>query len=60
MASSLVLSRNKEGISSTERTGPGFSVFNASADRPAQKNATSDDYSPCFADPALLSVVGFL
>ena len=83
--------------SSTERTGPGFSAFKASADRPAQKNATSDvissqpiacpptnheaghvflptrkvgsaffrthvycDYSPCFADPALLSVVEFL
>ena len=92
MASSLVLSRKKEGNSSTERTGPGFSAFKASADRPAQKNATSDvissqpiacpsylimklvtcchrpgrsevrssDYSPCFADPALLSVVGFL
>ena len=42
MASSLVLSRKKEGISSTERTGPGFSVLKASADRPAQKNATSD------------------
>ena len=27
---------------STERTGPGFSAFKASADRPAQKNATSD------------------
>ena len=32
----------KEGISSTERTGPGFSALKASADRPAQKNATSD------------------
>ena len=28
--------------SSTERTGPGFCAFKASADRPAQKNATSD------------------
>ena len=28
--------------SSTERTGPGFSAFKASAGRPAQKNATSD------------------
>ena len=28
--------------SSTERTGPGSSAFKASADRPAQKNATSD------------------
>ena len=42
MASSLVLSRKKEGISSAERTGPGFSAFKASADRPAQKNETSD------------------
>ena len=44
MASSLVLSRKKEGISSTERTGPGFSALNlkAPAGRPAQKNATSD------------------
>ena len=28
--------------SSTERTGPGFTAFKASADRPAKKNATSD------------------
>ena len=42
MASSLVLSRKKEGISSAERTGPGFSAFKASADLPARKNATSD------------------
>ena len=27
---------------STERTGPGFSALKASADRPAEKNATSD------------------
>ena len=88
--------RHRPGLSSSERTGPGFSAFKASADRPAQKNATSTSYpvsqsrvfptnheaghvfsptskvgsaffrthvycdsSPCFADPALLSVVGF-
>ena len=88
--------RHRPGLSSSERNGPGFSAFKASADRPAQKNATSDvissqpiacvptshevghvfsptrkvgsaffrthvycDSSPCFADPALLSVVGF-
>ena len=28
--------------SSTERTGPGFTAFKASADRPAKKNRTSD------------------
>ena len=42
MASSLVLSRKEERTSSTECTGPGFSALKASADRPAQKNATSD------------------
>ena len=77
--------RHQPGLSSSERTGPGFFAFKASADRPAQKNATSDIISsqsiacpsylitklvmcchrpgrsemPCFADPALLSVVGF-
>ena len=81
---------HRPGLSSSERTGPGFGVFKASADRPAQKNATFDvisfrpnheaghmfsptrkvgsaffrthiycDSSPCFTDPALLSVVGF-
>ena len=81
---------------STERTGPGFSIFKASADGPAQRtrplmssprswsrgsltksrslsrdSPTSKvgraffrthvycDSSPCLADPALLSVVGF-
>ena len=34
--------RHRPGLSSSERTGPGFSVFKASADRPAQKNATFD------------------
>ena len=34
--------RHRPGLSSSERTGPGFSAFKASADRPAQKNATSD------------------
>ena len=34
--------RKKFIYTSTERTGPGFSAFKASADRPAQKNATSD------------------
>ena len=45
MASSLVLSRKKRTFIyiSTERTGPGFSAFEASAGRPASlKNATSD------------------
>ena len=82
---------------STERTGPGFSAFKTSADRPAQRTRPLTsypfsqsrvlpnnheaghvfsptrkvrsaffrthvycDYSSCFADPALLSVVGFL
>ena len=30
------------GLSSSERTGPGFSAFKPSANRPAQKNVTSD------------------
>ena len=34
--------RHRPGLSSSERTGPGFSAFKASADQPAQKNATSD------------------
>ena len=34
--------RNRPGLSSSERTGPGFSAFKASAGRPSQKNATSD------------------
>ena len=34
--------RHQPGLSSSERTGPGFSAFKASADRPAQKNVTSD------------------
>ena len=34
--------RHRPGLSSSVRTGPGFGVFKASADRPAQKNATSD------------------
>ena len=34
--------RHRPGLSFSERTGPGFNVFKASADRPAQKNATSD------------------
>ena len=34
--------RHRPGLSPSERTGPGFSAFKASADRPAQKNATSD------------------
>ena len=91
----------KEGknfiYTSTERTGPGFSAFKASADRPAQRmrpltsypvsqsrvlptnheaghvfsptrkvgsvffrTPVYCDYSPCFTDPTLLSVVGFL
>ena len=87
--------RHRPGLSSSERTGPGFSVFKASADRPAQMRSLTSypvsqshvlptnheaghmfsptrkvgtvlfrthiycDSSPCFADPALLSVVGF-
>ena len=34
--------QHRPGLSSSERTGPGLSVFKASANRPAQKNATSD------------------
>ena len=34
--------RHRPGLSSSERTGPGFSAFKASADRPSQKNTTSD------------------
>ena len=34
--------RHRPGLSLSECTGPGFSAFKASADRPAQKNATSD------------------
>ena len=34
--------RHRPGLSSSERTDPGFSAFKASANRPAQKNATSD------------------
>ena len=34
--------RHRPGLSSSERTGPGFCAFKASADRPAQKKATSD------------------
>ena len=34
--------RHRPGLSSSERTGPGFCAFKASADQPAQKNATSD------------------
>ena len=29
--------RHRPGLSSSERTGPGFSAFKASADRPAQR-----------------------
>ena len=36
------LDRHRPGLSSSERTGSGFSAFKASAGRPAQKNATSD------------------
>ena len=32
--------RHRPELSSSECTGPGFSAFKASADRPAQKNAT--------------------
>ena len=96
-AEQLTSDRHRPGLSSSERTGPDFSAFKASADRPAQKRTqplTSYpvsqsrvlltnheaghmfsptrkvgsaffrthvycDYSPCFADPAWLSVVGF-
>ena len=94
-AEQLTSDRHRPGLSSSERTGPGFSAFKASVDQPAQKNATSDvissqpiacpsdqignhvfsptrkvgsvffrthvycDSSSCFADLALLSVVGF-
>ena len=34
--------RHRPGLSPSERTGPGSSAFKALADRPAQKNATSD------------------
>ena len=34
--------RHRPGFSSSERTGPGLSALKASADQPAQKNATSD------------------
>ena len=35
--------QHRPGLSSSERTGPGFGVFfKASTDRPAQKNTTSD------------------
>ena len=34
--------QHRPGLSPSERTGTGFSAFKASADRPAQKNATSD------------------
>ena len=34
--------RHRPGLSPSDRTGPGFPAFKASADRPAQKNATSD------------------
>ena len=45
MASSLVLSRKEEGISSTNLQSAlvqAFLPFKASAGRPAKKNATSD------------------
>ena len=41
-AEQLTSDQHRPGLSSSERTGPGFSAFKASADRPAQKNATSD------------------
>ena len=34
--------RHRPGFLPSERTGPGFFAFKASADRPAQKNAASD------------------
>ena len=45
--SCLVLSQKKEihlqsFLTQPERTGPSFSAFKASADRPAQKTATPD------------------
>ena len=47
--------RHRPGLSTSERTGPGFSAFKASADRPAQKNTTSDVISTkqvtCFHRP---------
>ena len=33
---------HRPGLSSSECTGPGFSVFKASADGQAQRNGTSD------------------
>ena len=41
-AEQLTSDRHRPGLSSSERTGPGFSAFKSSADRPAQKNVTSD------------------
>ena len=34
------LEQHRPGLSSSERTGPGFSAFKASADRPAQDSPT--------------------
>ena len=87
---------HRPGLSSSERTGPGFPAFKASADRPAQRTRPLTSYPvsqsrvlptnheaghvfsptrkvrsaffrthvycdscPCFADPTLLSVMGF-
>ena len=41
-AEQLTSDQHRPGLLSSERTGPGFSAFKASADQPAQKNATSD------------------
>ena len=38
----LTSDQHRPGFSPSERTGPSFSAFKASADRPAQKNVTSD------------------
>ena len=38
----LTSDRHRPGLSPSERTGPGFSAFKASANRPAQKYMTSD------------------
>ena len=42
LAEQPIPDRHRPGLSSSELTGPGFFAFKALADRPAEKNATSD------------------
>ena len=37
--------RHRPGLSSSERTGPGFSAFKASVDRPAQRTRPLTSFS---------------